>query len=68
MTCSSGKRVNAQQQLFELMWFGRRISPDKGVINSLASSPDGKTLYFAAGGTVWTIALSGGEARMISGE
>jgi serine/threonine protein kinase/WD40 repeat protein len=47
----------------------RRISPGKGVINSLASSPDGKTLYFAAGGTVWTIALSGGEARMIcSGE
>jgi serine/threonine protein kinase len=42
-----------------------RIAPGKGVINSLASSPDGKTLYFAASGSVWAIPSSGGEARMI---
>jgi hypothetical protein len=43
----------------------RRIAPGKGVINSLASSPDGKALYFVAGGTVWGIPSSGGEANMI---
>jgi WD40 repeat protein len=43
----------------------RRITPGKGVINSLASSPDGKTLYFGANGSVWAIPPSGGEARMI---
>src|SRR5713226_5200376 len=43
----------------------RRIEPGKGVINSLASSPEGKTLYFAASGSVWAIPSAGGEARMI---
>ena len=43
----------------------RRIAPGKGVINSLASSPDGQELYFAAGNSVWAISSSGGEARMI---
>jgi serine/threonine protein kinase/WD40 repeat protein len=43
----------------------RRITPGKGVINSLASSPDGKALYFAAGNSVWVIPSSSGEARMI---
>jgi serine/threonine protein kinase/sugar lactone lactonase YvrE len=43
----------------------RRVAPGKGVINSLASSPDGKTLYFAASGSVWAIPSAGGEARMI---
>ena len=43
----------------------RRIAPGKGVINSLASSPDGKELYFAAGNSVWAIPSSGGETRMI---
>lgn len=43
----------------------RRIGPGKGVIESLASSPDGKTLYFAASGSIWEIPSSGGETRMI---
>jgi WD40 repeat protein len=43
----------------------RRITPGKGVINSLASSPDGKELYLAAGNSVWGISSFGGEARMI---
>jgi eukaryotic-like serine/threonine-protein kinase len=42
-----------------------RISPGKGEIKSLAASPDGRTLYFAAGGAIWTIPASGGEQRMI---
>jgi eukaryotic-like serine/threonine-protein kinase len=42
-----------------------RIAPGKGVINSLAASPDGQTLYFAAGNSVWAIPSSGGGARMI---
>ena len=42
-----------------------RVAPGKGVIISLAASPDGKTLYFSAGGAVWAIASSGGEAKMI---
>ena len=42
-----------------------RISPGKGEIQSLASSPDGKTLYFAAGGAIWTVPASGGEQRTI---
>jgi hypothetical protein len=41
----------------------RRIAPGKGEIVSLAASPDGRTLYFAAGGTVWSIPSEGGEAR-----
>jgi len=43
----------------------RRIPLNKGDIGSLASSPDGKTLYAAAGGTIWAVPSSGGEARMI---
>ena len=43
----------------------RRIAPGKGEILSLAASPDGGTLFFAAGGTVWSIASAGGEARKI---
>ena len=42
-----------------------RISPGKGEIKSLAASPDGKTLYFAAGGAIWAVPSSGGEQRMI---
>lgn len=33
-----------------------RISPRKGSIQSLAASADGGTIYFAAGGSVWSIA------------
>ena len=43
----------------------RRIAPGKGRIVSLAASPDGGTLYFSDGTTVWSIASSGGEARKI---
>jgi dipeptidyl aminopeptidase/acylaminoacyl peptidase len=43
----------------------RRIAPGKGVIKSLASSPAGQTLYFAAGNSVWAIPSSGGDATMI---
>jgi len=46
-----------------------RISPGKGVIKSLAASPDGATLYFTAGGSVWSVASTGGASRQIcSGE
>jgi DNA-binding beta-propeller fold protein YncE len=43
----------------------RRIAPGKGEVLSLAASPDGGMLYFAASGTVWSIASTGGEARKI---
>jgi serine/threonine protein kinase len=43
----------------------RRFPLNKGNITSLASSPDGKTLYAAAGGSIWAVPSSGGEARMI---
>jgi len=42
----------------------RRIPLNKGDIGSLASSPDGKTLYVAAGGSIWAVSSSGGEPRM----
>ena len=43
----------------------RRIAPGKGEIVSLAASPDGRTLYFASGGTIWSTPSTGGEARKI---
>lgn len=46
-----------------------RISPGKGSLQSLAASADGGTLYFTAGGSVWSIpsdgATSGGDATRI---
>jgi eukaryotic-like serine/threonine-protein kinase len=42
-----------------------RISLRKGSIRSLAASPDGTTLYFTAGGSVWSVASGGGEASNI---
>jgi predicted Ser/Thr protein kinase len=44
----------------------RRIAPGKGVVNGLTASPDGATLYFCAGGSVWAVPSSGGEARAVS--
>jgi hypothetical protein len=44
-----------------------RISPGKGAITSLASTPDGKTIYLAAGGTIWSVPAGGGDARKIAG-
>jgi predicted Ser/Thr protein kinase len=43
----------------------RRIPFDKEPITSLASSPDGKTLYCAAGGNIWSIGVESGEAKKI---
>ena len=42
-----------------------RISPGKGRLQSLTASPDGGTLYFTAGGSVWSIPSSGGEPSKI---
>jgi eukaryotic-like serine/threonine-protein kinase len=42
-----------------------RISPGKGIIQSVAASPDGGTLYFTAAGSVWAIGAGGGEPRNI---
>jgi hypothetical protein len=43
----------------------RRIAFDKGEPHSLASSPDGKTLYCAAAGAIWSIPVEGGEPRKV---
>jgi eukaryotic-like serine/threonine-protein kinase len=43
----------------------RRIPFDKGEPQSLASSPDGKTLYCAAAGTIWSMAVADGEPRKL---
>jgi hypothetical protein len=46
----------------------RRIPFEKGPVGSLASSPDGQTLYVAAGGTIWSMpasAASGSDPRRI---
>lgn len=42
-----------------------RITPGKGLIQSLTASADGGTLYFTAGGSVWSIASGGGDANKI---
>lgn len=43
----------------------RRLAPGKGRIVSLAASPDGATLYFSDGSTVWSIPTAGGEVHKI---
>ncbi|HLK17635.1 MAG TPA: hypothetical protein VKT81_01730, partial [Bryobacteraceae bacterium] len=44
----------------------RTIAPDKGPVDSLSCSPDGKTVYFSARGIVWSIPSSTGkDARKI---
>lgn len=42
-----------------------RITPQRGVIQTIAASADGGTLYFTAGGFVWAVATAGGEPRRI---
>jgi serine/threonine protein kinase/WD40 repeat protein len=42
-----------------------RIAPGKGEIVSLSASPDGRTVYFAAGGAIWSIPSAGGDARKL---
>jgi Tol biopolymer transport system component len=46
----------------------RRIPFDKGRIRSLAASPDGRTLYSSAGGSIWAIPASGEPRRICAGE
>ena len=47
----------------------RRIPFDKGTIQAMTASPDGKTLYCAADHTVWSVPASGGPpVRMRSGD
>lgn len=43
----------------------RRLTPGKGRIVSLAASPDGATIYFSDGATVWSLPSAGGEVRKI---
>jgi tRNA A-37 threonylcarbamoyl transferase component Bud32 len=43
----------------------RRIAFDGGEPRSLAASPDGNTLYCAAAGTIWSIAVADGAARKL---
>jgi hypothetical protein len=43
----------------------RRIAFDKGSITSLAATPDGTTIFIAAGGNVWSIPSAGGQPRVI---
>jgi serine/threonine protein kinase len=42
-----------------------RITPQQGVIQTMAASADGETLYFTAGGSVWSVATAGGEPGRI---
>ncbi len=42
-----------------------RIDPGKGEISSIASSPDGKTLYFSAGGKIWSVPSASGVPSLI---
>ena len=42
-----------------------RIAPQQGVIQTMAASADGETLYFTASGSVWSVATAGGEPRRI---
>ena len=46
----------------------RRIPFDKGPIVSLDASPDGKTLYCGAGGSIWAIPPTGDPRRISAGE
>jgi WD40 repeat protein len=40
----------------------RTIAPGKGPVDSISCSPDGKTIYFAARGVVWSTLSSGPSA------
>jgi len=42
-----------------------RITPQHGVIQTMAAAADGETLYFTAGGSVWSVPTAGGEPRRI---
>jgi eukaryotic-like serine/threonine-protein kinase len=42
-----------------------RITPQQGVIQTMAASADGARLYFTASGSLWSVATAGGEPRRI---
>ncbi|HUJ21630.1 MAG TPA: protein kinase [Bryobacteraceae bacterium] len=42
-----------------------RIPFNKGRIEQMASSPDGKTLYCGAAGSIWAVTASSGELRRV---
>jgi eukaryotic-like serine/threonine-protein kinase len=44
-----------------------QIPFDKGQVSAMAASPDGKTIYCAAAGTVWAVPVSGEAPRKIRG-
>jgi hypothetical protein len=46
----------------------RRIPFDHGSISSLAATPDGKTIFCAADGTVWAIPLAGEPKKVRAGD
>jgi eukaryotic-like serine/threonine-protein kinase len=46
----------------------RRIAFDKGIINSLTASPDGKTIYCSAAGSIWRIPESGEPQKICAGQ
>ncbi len=46
----------------------RRIPFDNGPISSLAASPDGRTIYCAAAGTIWAISRSGDARKIGAGD
>lgn len=43
----------------------RKIPLGKGPIDALVASPDGATLYCAAGGAIWAVLSAGGAPKMI---
>jgi hypothetical protein len=45
----------------------QRIPFDKGTIEQMASSPDGKTLYCAAAGNIWAVSVSGEIRQLVAG-
>jgi len=44
----------------------RRLAVARGVIDSLASSPDGRRFFYVAGQTVWSMPSEGGEPTRIT--
>jgi hypothetical protein len=44
----------------------RTIAPGKGPVDSISCSPDGKTVYFAARGVIWSTLSSGPSAGSVA--
>jgi len=44
----------------------RRLRIPHGTVESLASAPDGRTLYYGAAGVIWAIPSEGGQPRKIA--